>query len=312
MNRVEAFYSQVIPVGLWVVMLGMGLALTMGDIRNIFAMPKAILVGLFGQMVLLPILGFILAVLFAPTPEIAVGVLILASCPGGVTSNAYSFATRADVALSVSLTAANSFLTIITLPILTFFAINYFLDEGSVPQLPVMEMILTLANLTVVPVVIGMVIRKLWNDKAAKLIETLRTATFIFLILLVVAGTIVSIDVLKQYFLQAAFVATALNVLAMIMGYLVGLLFRLNVPQRVAIVYEIGIHNISLASLISLSLLGNQQFFVITLVYAVIMKVTALSFMYIARRWLINSATQASAGSEQPNPPNRLMPNPDH
>ena len=108
MNLVEAFYSQVIPVGLWVVMLGMGLALTMGDIRNIFAMPKAILVGLFGQMVLLPILGFILAVLFAPTPEIAVGVLILASCPGGVTSNAYSFATRADVALSVSLTAGTA------------------------------------------------------------------------------------------------------------------------------------------------------------------------------------------------------------
>ena len=89
MNLVEIFYSQVIPVGLWAVMLGMGLALSVADIKRIFAMPKAITVGLGGQMLMLPLLGFMLAVLFAPTPEIAVGVVILAACPGGVTSNAY-------------------------------------------------------------------------------------------------------------------------------------------------------------------------------------------------------------------------------
>ena len=290
MNLVEIFYSQVIPVGLWAVMLGMGLALSVADIKRIFAMPKAITVGLGGQMLMLPLLGFMLAVLFAPTPEIAVGVVILAACPGGVTSNAYSFATRADVALSVTLTAINSFLTVLTLPLLTYLAVNYFLEAGTIPELPVVDMILTLANLTVIPVVIGMIIRKIWNDKASRIIEALRTATFIFLILLVLAGTLVSLDVLRQYFLQAAFVAAALNVLAMAMGYGLGRVFSLNVAQRVAIVFEIGIHNMSLASLVSLTLLKNQEFFVITLVYAVIMKITALSFMYIAKKWLIRDA----------------------
>jgi bile acid:Na+ symporter, BASS family len=114
----------------------------------------------------------------------------------------------------------------------------------------------------------------------------LRTTTFVFLILLVVAGTIVSLDVLKQYFVQAFFVAAALNVLAMSAGFLFGKLFNLNVAQRVSITFEIGVQNISLASLVGLSLLGNEEFFVVTLVYAVIMKITALSFMYFAKRWL--------------------------
>lgn len=298
MNFIEAFYTQVIPVGLWIVMLGMGLSLTPADIRNIFVMPKAITVGLAGQMILLPLLAFALALLLAPTPAIAVGVMILAACPGGVTSNAYSFATRADVALSVSLTAVGSFITVFTLPLLTYLAVNYFLAAGTIPAIPVGEMMYTLAMLTVVPVVIGMVIRQVWGDKAKLLIEALRTATFLFLIMLVIAGTIVSLDVLQQYFLQTALVAVSLNVLAMAMGFGMGRLFSLNVAQRVAITFEIGVQNISLASLISLSILGNQEFFVVTLVYAVIMKITALSFMYMAKKWLARDEIVAEAALE--------------
>jgi BASS family bile acid:Na+ symporter len=296
MDLIDAFYTQVIPVGLWVVMLGMGLSLTPADIRNIFVMPKAISVGLSGQMILLPLLAFVLAVLLAPTPAIAVGAMILAACPGGVTSNAYSFATRADVALSVSLTAVGSFITVFTLPLITYLAVDYFLEAGTIPAIPVAQMMYTLTMLTVVPVVIGMVIRHIWGEKAKRLIETLRTATFIFLIVLVVAGTLVSLDVLQQYFLQTALTAVSLNVLAMALGFGVGWLFSLNVAQRVAITFEIGVQNISLASLISLSILGNQEFFVVTLVYAVIMKITALSFMYLAKKWLARdeSATQAA------------------
>lgn len=296
MNLVEAFYSQVIPVGLWIVMLGMGLSLIPSDIRNIFVMPRAISVGLAGQMILLPMLAFLLALLLAPSPEIAVGVMILAACPGGVTSNAYSFATRADVALSVTLTATGSFITVFTLPLITYLAVDYFLVAGTIPEIPVLDMMYTLAMLTVVPVVIGMVIRHFSGEKVKRLIETLRTATFVFLIVLVVAGTIVSLDVLRQYFLQTALTAISLNVLAMAMGFAVGWLFSLNVPQRVAITFEVGVQNISLASLISLTILGNQEFFVVTLVYAVIMKITALSFMYMAKKWLVRDeiATQAS------------------
>jgi BASS family bile acid:Na+ symporter len=287
MDLVQIFYTQVIPVGLWVVMLGMGLSLTPKDIKNCFVMPKAITIGLLGQLVGLPALAFILALFFAPTPAIAVGVIILAACPGGVTSNAYSFASRADVALSVSLTAVTSFITIFTIPLLTYLAVRTFLDADTYPELPVLQMMYTLATLTVIPVAIGMGIRQIWSERARLLIEALRTATFLFLVLLVLAGTVVAFDVLKQYFLQTAMVAVSLNVISMAMGFGLGWLFKLGVPQRVSITYEIGVQNISLASLVALSLLGNEEFFVVTLVYAAIMKITALSFMYFAKKWIV-------------------------
>jgi BASS family bile acid:Na+ symporter len=123
-DLVSFFYTQVIPVGLWIVMLGLGLALTPQDIKNVFVMPKAVSVGLVGQLILLPILAFVLASVLAPTPAIAVGAIVLAACPGGVTSNAYSFASRGDVALSVTLTAVTSFITIFSVPFITFLALD--------------------------------------------------------------------------------------------------------------------------------------------------------------------------------------------
>lgn len=298
MDLIDLFYTQVIPVGLWAVMLGMGLSLTPGDIKNVFVMPKAIAVGLVGQLVLLPLLAFVLANLLAPTPAIAVGALILAACPGGVTSNAYSFAARADVALSVSLTAVSSFVTVFTVPLVTYAALRYFVEAENAVQLPVLQMMYTLAKLTVVPVVIGMIVRQIWSDKARRLIETLRTATFMFLLVLIVAGTIVAFDVLRQYFLQTAAVAVSLNVLSMAMGFGLGRLFKLDVPQSVSITFEVGVQNISLASLVMLSLLGNEEFFVVTLVYAAIMKLTALTFMYFGRRWLARDLAAGHARDE--------------
>lgn len=296
MGFIETFYTQVIPVGLWIVMLGMGLSLTPQDFRNTIVMPRAISVGLAGQMVLLPLLAFAVALLFAPTAAIAVGVIILAACPGGVTSNAYSFASRGDVALSVSLTAVSSFISVFSVPLLTFLALVVFLEDDAFPDLPVLEMMRTLAMLTLFPVLLGMLARHIWKERARRLIETIRMATFVFLLLLVLAGTIASLDVLQQYFMQTALAAVSLNVLAMAMGYGLGRLFRLGKAQNVSITFEVGVQNISLASLVSLSLLGNEEFFVVTLVYAVIMKVTALSFMYYAKKHILPADRPSEEG----------------
>ena len=285
MDLVSFFYIKVIPVGLWIVMLGLGLALTPRDIKNIFTMPKAVSVGLFGQLILLPILAFGLGSLLAPTPALAVGAIVLAACPGGVTSNAYTFASRGDVALSVTLTAVSSFITIFTVPLVTYLALDYFLATGTAPELPIGDMMTMLAWLTVVPIAIGMVIRHKWSDKAERIIEALRTATFVFLLALIITGSLLAIDVMKQYFLQTAAVALSLNILSMAMGFALGWIFRLNVPQRISITYEVGVQNISLASLVMLTVLNNADYFVVAVVYAAIMKVTALAFMYYARRW---------------------------
>jgi BASS family bile acid:Na+ symporter len=294
-DLVSYFYTVVIPVGLWIVMLGLGLALTPRDIANIFVMPKAVSVGLVGQLILLPILAFALSIGFAPTPAIAIGAIVLAACPGGVTSNAYSFASRGDVALSVTLTAVTSFITIFTVPLVTFLALDYFLSEGTRPDLPVGELMWMLAKLTVVPVAIGMILRHFWGDKAKQSIEILRWVTFFFLLALIITGSLLAIDVLKQYFLQTAAVALSLNVLSMAMGFGLGWLFQLSVPKRIAITYEVGVQNISLASLVMLTVLQNEAYFIVAVVYAAIMKVTALIFMYFARRWLAREEAAADA-----------------
>jgi BASS family bile acid:Na+ symporter len=292
-DLVSFFYTQVIPVGLWIVMLGLGLALTPQDIKNVFVMPKAVSVGLLGQLVLLPILAFLLAIGLAPTPAIAVGAIVLAACPGGVTSNAYSFASRGDVALSVTLTAVGSFITVFTVPLITFLALDYFLEAGTAPELPILTIMYTLAKLTVIPVVIGMVIRHIWSEKAKQIIEALRTATFLFLLILIVTGSLLAIDVLRQYFLQTAAVALSLNLLSMAMGFGLGRLFRLSVPQSISITFEVGVQNITLASLVVLTVLRNEDYFVVAVVYAAIMKLTAMSFMYFSRQWLVREELAA-------------------
>jgi len=285
-DLVSFFYTQVIPVGLWIVMLGLGLALTPKDIKNVFVMPKAVSVGLVGQLILLPILAFVLASVIAPTPAIAVGAIVLAACPGGVTSNAYSFASRGDVALSVTLTAVTSFITIFSVPFVTYLALDYFLAAGTAPELPILEMMYLLAKLTVIPVAIGMVIRQIWSEKARKIIEALRTATFLFLLVLIITGSLLAIDVLREYFLQTAAVALSLNLLSMAMGFGLGRLFQLSVPQSISITFEVGVQNITLASLVVLTVLQNEDYFIVAVVYAAIMKLTALTFMYFARQWL--------------------------
>jgi len=297
LDLISVFYTQVIPVGLWIAMLGMGLSLRVADFKRVIVAPKAVAVGLAGQLIGLPALAFVLAIAFAPTPEIAVGAIILAACPGGITSNAYSFASRADVALSVTMTAVSSFITVLTLPIITYATLAYFLEAGTAPEVPVLDMIYTLAMLTIVPIVIGMVIGKIWEARTRPLVEVLRKATFIFLLVLVIAGTIVAFDVLRQYFLQTMTVALSLNVLSMAMGFGLGRAFRLNRAQSVAITYEVGVQNLSLASLVVLSLLKNEAFFVVTLVYAAIMKITALTFMYFARRWLAGDEGRATSAA---------------
>jgi BASS family bile acid:Na+ symporter len=299
-DLVSFFYTQVIPVGLWIVMLGLGLALTPQDIKNVFVMPKAVSVGLVGQLILLPILAFVLASVLAPTPAIAVGAIVLAACPGGVTSNAYSFASRGDVALSVTLTAVTSFITIFSVPFITFLALDYFLAAGTAPELPILEMMYLLAKLTVIPVAIGMVIRQIWSEKASKIIEALRTATFLFLLILIVTGSLLAIDVLREYFLQTAAVALSLNIFSMAMGFGLGRLFQLSVPQSISITFEVGVQNITLASLVVLTVLQNEAYFIVAVVYAAIMKLTALTFMYFARKWLARDELAAQQRADAP------------
>lgn len=300
MDIVQFFYVEIIPIGLWLIMFGMGMSLTVSDIKHVFVDPKAAAIGLVGQLILLPALAFLLVETISPAPAIAVGLIILAACPGGVTSNAYVFASRGDLALSVSLTGVSSFITVFTIPLWTFIALNLYYAEGTIPSIPALDMIYQLASLTIIPISGGMIVRALKPEFATRLVETMRTLTLIFLIVLVVSGTLASFPVLMANFGEAALIALLLNVFAMAMGFTLGRVFKLDIAKRVSITYEVGVQNLSLSFLVTLSLLQEPSLAASTLVYAIFMKITALTFLTFARRWMKQEAELGVPVLERP------------
>jgi len=284
MDPAVLFQTIIIPFGLFLVMMGLGLTLSVDDILRVIIMPKAVLTGLVGQLVLLPLVAFGLAFLLNPAPVIAIGLILLAACPGGITSNAYVFASRGDIALSVTLTTVASLFTVVTMPLLAWLALSTFAGESEMLEVPVGNMMRSLAQLTVLPIAIGMSIRKFKPVFAEKMVEPVRKIAIAILIMVIITNTYFSIDTLKQYFLQAGMVALILNVTCMTMGYGLTRLAKLNVDQTISITYEVGLQNLSLALVLANTLLGVPDYAAVTLIYGFFMKFTALSFMAYARK----------------------------
>lgn len=284
MELLEAFYTRVVPIFLITVMIGMGLTLTLQHLRDVFAAPRAMLTGLTAQMIGLPLIAILLGFLFQSPPVIAAGAIILSACPGGVTSNAYTFASRADTALSVSLTTVTSLITVVTIPLVTLLAMNLHFEATDIPPIPAGQMMLTLAKLTVIPIAIGMTFRAIWPQIALKIIEPLRTATLWLLILIVVYGTWSAWDTIRENFVQAGFLMIAINLAGMGLGYLIGRWQKLPIEQRVTIMFEVGVQNLSMALLVTMTLLQRPDLAIATLVYALFMKVTAMSLVAWMRR----------------------------
>lgn len=289
MQIMEFLNTQIVPAVLVLVMLGLGLSLTAADFRRVVAFPLAAGVGLSAQMVGLPLVAFALAYLLAPTPAIAVGAIIVAACPSGVTSNAYSFAARADVALSVTLSAVTSVITVLTIPLLTYLALQLFFEEGDVPALPVGQMLWTLVRVTMLPVLVGMAVRGLAPRLATRAVEPLRRVTLVLVIFVLLAAALSSYNVILENFASAGLLVVAMNVLTMALGYGLGRLFRLPTAQVVTITFEVGVQNLALALLMTLTLFGNPDLAIAALLYAVVMPATALAFVSIGRR-LIEAA----------------------
>jgi BASS family bile acid:Na+ symporter len=280
----ETFYTRFVPIFLFTVMVAMGLSLTVNDLLEVIRKPKAILIGLVAQLGFLPVLAIGYGFLFDSPPVIAAGAIILAACPGGITSNAYVFASRADVALSIGLTTVASFITVFTVPLLTLFALNLHMDRSEIPDLPATEMMWTLARLTIVPVALGMTLRHFRPDQALRLIEPLRIATLIALILIVVIGTVTAWDTIVENLWTAGVLMGAINVTAMSFGFLLGHLAQLPFPQRASITFEVGVQNLSLALFVAFTFLKTPELAVSTLVYALVMKITAMSFVAWVRK----------------------------
>jgi BASS family bile acid:Na+ symporter len=286
----ETFYTEFVPIFLFTVMAAMGLSLTPRDLRKVARKPLPILVGLGAQLALLPAIAIVLGIILQSPPVIAAGAIILAACPGGITSNAYVFASRADIALSIGLTAIASMVTVFSIPFLTLLALNLHLDRSEIPTVPVQQMMATLAMFTIVPVAIGMVTRWWRPEFAKRAIEPLRIITLVALIIIVVIGTVTAWDTIVANLWTAGVLMTAINISAMSLGFGLGKLMRLPFAQMASITFEVGVQNLSMALFVCLTFLKSPELAVATLVYALVMKITALSFVWYARNKLMVAA----------------------
>lgn len=295
--QAEFINSRVIPWVLRLVMVGLGLSLTLADFRRVIVFPKAAAVGLVAQLVGLPLAAFALAIAFDAPPAIAVGLVILAACPSGVTSNAYTFAARADVPLCVTLSAVTSVVTVFSIPLLTDLALTTFMATDETARIPLGNMLLNLASFTLVPLAIGMTIRSLNTRLADRAIEPVRRAVLILMVGVLVLGVVSSYrEILDNYAAAGALVVT-MNVGTMALGYGLAKLFRLSLEQVVTITFEVGVQNLSLALAIAFTILGRPELAVAGLIYAAVMPATALAFVTIARRMLRAAAAPAAAGA---------------
>ncbi|MGB0165898.1 MAG: bile acid:sodium symporter family protein [Luteibaculum sp.] len=259
-----------LPIALGIVMLGMGLSLTVQDFKNILKSPKAICVGLSNQLLLLPILGFLIAYAFKMSPEYQVGIMVLAACPGGVTSNLISHLAKGDTALSVSLTALNSFISIFTIPLIISWSIAHFMGQSE--SINVAGTILgQVAALTLIPVSLGMWIRKSKTSFAVRMERPVKIASAVILAVVIVGAILNEKDTLGASFSMAGPSTLALNISTMLLGFLSAKLFRLNLAQQVTIAIESGIQNGTLALFITLATLGNNAMSIPPAIYSLIM-----------------------------------------
>ncbi len=271
----------VLASSLIIIMLGMGLSLVVDDFKRIIVYPKAILVGLVNQLIFLPLIGFGIIFVFPLAPEIAIGIMILAACPGGPTSNLIAHLAKGDTALSVTLTAFSSFITILTIPFIVNFALKHFLEKGEMIRLDVMDSIRNIFVIIIIPIVIGMLIRRYAPDFSKKMGKPVRFASAIVLALVIIGIVIKEKENFVSYFQQAGIVALLLNVISMAVGYLSSRLFRITDRRAISISIESGIQNGTLAITIAVVLLGSTEFAIAPAIYSQLMFFTGGVVIYL-------------------------------
>jgi BASS family bile acid:Na+ symporter len=272
-----------LPLALALIMFGLGLSLTVEDFRRVVAYPRAVAIGLAMQMVVLTAVAFALAKLFALSPELAVGLMLLAAAPGGPTANIFSHLARGDVALNITLTAVNSALSLLTLPFILGWSLQHFLGQGQYIPPPVQK-VAEVALLIVVPVAIGMIARARNPGFAARMERPIRLFSIVVLAVLIAGAIAQQWRILGDAFAVAGLACLAFNLISMSVGYAAPRMLGLPERQAVAISMEIGIHNGTLAIFIALNVLQSAAVSIVPAIYSLIMFVTAGLFVLLLNR----------------------------
>jgi len=261
----------ILVLSLMIIMFGMGLSLTIVDFKRVVKFPKAIIVGLVSQIIILPLVAYLIAIGLNLSPIIAVGLMLLAACPGGATSNLLTHLAKGDLALSVSLTAIASLLSIITIPIIVQFALSEFSNQEQAIFVDSATMIKQLLAIVIVPVSIGMIVKSKFTSFANKMDKPVKLGSAI-IFALVIIGVLVNLkDVFMQYIAEAGLPSIILNVATMTIGFLLAVAFKLTRPQAISISIETGIQNGTLAITLATIALNNAEYSIVPAIYGLLM-----------------------------------------
>jgi BASS family bile acid:Na+ symporter len=287
------FTSFLLPLALAIVMLGMGLSLVPEDFKRITRDPKAVVVGTVCQVLLLPLIGTLITLVVPMQPEIAVGLIVLAVCPGGPSSNLMTYLAKGDVALSVTLTAVSSIVTVFTIPLFTNLALQYFLGENTEIALPIGTTTLQIFLITLLPTAIGMAIRYQFPGTARRLEKQMSRLAAGLLALVIVLLLVKEGSKLPGFLVQVGVGVLLLNLIATLAGFLAGKVFRLPLAQQICIAIEVGIQNGTLAIAITAGLLKNPDMAVPAAIYSLLMYITGFGAILYGRQ-SIGSAVAAA------------------
>ena len=284
MQEVNTVTQIFLPLSLAFIMFSVGLELTIADFKRVAIQPKEFIIGTISQMLLLPMVAFSLLSVWPMEPALAVGVMIIAACPGGVTSNLLTYLARGDTALSISLTAIISLLAVFTLPFIVGFSINYFMGGATALEISIGKTILGVFAITTVPVIIGMFVKRITPLFAEKCERSARFIASILFVVIIIGAVLAEKENIVEHFKQAGPFTLVLNLVMMLLAAFLSKLSDLGGRQCIAITLECGLQNGTLAIFVAVTLIGNKTMMVPGGIYSLIMFASAIAYLFIVKQ----------------------------
>ena len=276
--------TKIAPIILALIMLGLGLGLKVEDFTRVFKAPKDFIVGFISQLIIIPIVAYLLIIILKTPPEIAIGVMIIAAAPGGVTSNILTKFADGDVALSISLTAIISLISIISVPFIIFTSADLFGITNISQNISMVGIALKMVMVVTIPVILGMIIRKFADSFVSSKVEIFNKLNIVFFIIFFIAAFYEERENILSFIMQAGLIALILNITMMIIAYYIAKTFASGIKQRKCIALECGLQNGTLALFVSTQIFGTDILYAIpTGAYALIMYITGFVFVYLLR-----------------------------
>ena len=273
-----------LPLALAFIMFALGLGLTGADFLRVIKQPKDFFVGAISQIILLPVIAFILVKIWPISPELAVGVMIIAAAPGGVTSNILTSFAKGDVALSISLTAIISLLSVITVPFIIVTSLGLLGTENIPQDISLIGMAINMFLIVTVPVIIGMLFRKIASNSAIKFELIAKKISVVLFVIVLLGAILAEKDNIVSYFADAGLITLVLNVVMMLVAFYVAQLLGTGIAQKKCIAIECGLQNGTLAIFIGTTLFGGGAFVIPAATYSLIMFATSLIFISLVRK----------------------------